>query len=347
MAQLRGGLIGCGFFALNHLNAWRDLSREPEGAVITALCDRDADRLAKVAAEFGITRTYVDAAEMFAAEMLDFVDIVTTAPSHRALVELAASHGVAVICQKPMAPSIADGRAMVEACETAGVPMMVHENFRWQTPVLAVRDVLQSGVIGRPFWGRVSFRSGYDVIAGQPYLATGKRFIIEDLGVHVLDTARFLFGEVSRLTASIATVNPNIAGEDVATMLLVHAGGVTSTVDCSYSSRRARELFPEVLIDIEGSEGSVQLDAGYTLTVTSPGGIERRDVSPILLGWAQKPWHGVQESVLNIQRHFIETLRAGTSPATSGQDNLRTFALVEAAYGSAEIGETVDPERYA
>jgi len=347
MAQLKGGLIGCGFFAMNHLNAWRDLSREDGSAEIVALCDRDAERLASVAAEFGITRTYADAAEMFAAETLDFVDIVTTAPSHRALVELAAGHRVPVICQKPMAPSISDGRAMVDACEKAGIPMMVHENFRWQKPVLAVRDVLESGVIGRPFWGRVSFRSGYDVIAGQPYLAKGTRFIIEDLGVHVLDTARFLFGEVSRLTASTATVNPSIAGEDVATMLLVHENGVTSAVDCSYSSRRARELFPEVLVDVEGTEGSVQLDAGYALTVTSPAGVERRDVSPNLLGWAQKPWHGVQESVFNIQRHFIETLRAGTPPATSGRDNLKTFALVEAAYGSAESGETVDPERYA
>lgn len=236
---------------------------------------------------------------------------------------------------------------MVAACKAAGVAMMVHENFRWQKPVLAVRAVLDSGVIGKPFWGRVSFRSGYDVIGGQPYLALGKRFIIEDLGVHVLDTARFLFGEVARLTASTATVRPDIAGEDAATMLLVHEGGVTAVVDCCYSSQRARELFPEVLVDIEGSEGSVQLDAGYALTVKSPAGVERRDVSPTLLGWAQAPWHGVQESVLNIQRHFIETLRSGKVPATSGTDNLRTFALVEAAYASAERGETVDPARFA
>lgn len=346
MTLLRGGLIGCGFFASNHLKAWRDLAREPGGAEIVAVCDQDAERLADAAAEFGIARTYADAASMLAAEGLDFVDIVTTAPSHRALVELAAAHGVAVICQKPMAPDIADGRAMVEACEKAGVAMMVHENFRWQAPLLAVRAVLDSGVIGRPFWGRVSFRSGYDVIAGQPYLAKGKRFIIEDLGVHVLDTARFLFGEVARLTASTTTVNPAIAGEDVATMLLVHRDGVTSVVDCSYSSRRARELFPEVLVDIEGSDGSLQLDAGYALTVRSPGGIETRDVSPTLLPWAQEPWHAVQESVLNIQRHFIDCLRAGTVPATAGSDNLKTFALVEAAYGSAATGETVDPERF-
>jgi predicted dehydrogenase len=347
MALLRGGLIGCGFFASNHLKAWRDLAQEPHGAAIVALCDQDPARLAKASAEFGVTQTYVDAATMMEAEGLDFVDIVTTAPSHRTLVELAAGHGVAVICQKPMAPDIADGRAMVAACEQAGVAMMVHENFRWQRPLLEVRAVLDSGAIGRPFWGRVSFRSGYDVIAGQPYLAEGKRFIIEDLGVHVLDTARFLFGEVTRLTASTATVNPAIAGEDVATMLLVHQEGVTSVVDCSYSSQRAREQFPEVLVDIEGSEGSLQLDAGYRLTVRSRGKTERRDVSPEMLAWATEPWQAVQESVLNIQRHCIQCLRTGAAPATAGSDNLKTFALVEAAYGSAATGETVDPARFA
>ncbi|KQT51996.1 oxidoreductase [Aureimonas sp. Leaf454] len=343
MSSLNGGLIGCGFFADNHLNAWRDLAQEPGGAGIVALCDRDEERLAKVAARFGIERTYTDAKAMFEAESLDFVDIATTAPTHRALVELAAAHKVPVICQKPMAPTIADGRAMVAACEAAGVPMMVHENFRWQKPIMAVKDVIASGAIGKPFWGRVSFRSGYDVISGQPYLAEGERFIIEDLGVHVLDTARYLFGEVSRLTASTAQVNPAIKGEDVATMLLVHANGVTSVADCSYSSRRARELFPEVLIDVEGSEGSVQLEAGYAMTIQSRGRVETRDVSPTLLAWASRPWHGVQESVLNIERHFVETLRAGTPPATSGADNLKTFALVEAAYLSAAKGETVDP----
>jgi D-apiose dehydrogenase len=71
---------------------------------------------------------------MLAAEKLDFVDIITTVESHRPLVELAAGHGLPVICQKPFALDMADARAMVEACERAGVPLMVHENFRWQSP---------------------------------------------------------------------------------------------------------------------------------------------------------------------------------------------------------------------
>jgi predicted dehydrogenase len=341
--MLNGALIGCGFFAMNQLNAWRDIEREGGGARIIALCDRDPERLAAAATRFGIERTYPDAAEMMARETLDFVDIATTAPSHRGLVELAAANRLPVICQKPVAPTFDDAKAMVAACEAAGVPFMIHENFRWQSPLIAVRQAIDSGAIGTPFWGRVSFRSGYDVYAGQPYLAEGERFILEDLGVHVLDTARFLFGDVAGVAARTNRVNPRVRGEDVATVLLSHENGATSIVDCSYSSRLEQELFPQTLVEIDGSDGSIRLSANYRLAVTGKSGTEVRDVSPPLLPWAERPWHNVQESVLLIQRHWVDCLSTGKAPSTSGRDNLGTYALVEASYLSAATGKTVDP----
>lgn len=77
--------------------------------------------------------------------------------------------------------------------------------------------------------------------------------------------------------------------------------------------------------------------------MVSPSGTERRIVEPALLPWAEKPWHGVQESVLRTQEHWVDCLRAGREPDTSGADNLRTYALCEAAYASAASGHTVDP----
>src|SRR4051812_8374589 len=115
---LKGALIGCGFFAINQLHAWRDVA----GAEIVALCDRDTNRLATVAAQFPGTATYTDAEALFAGEPLDFVDIATTVASHRPLVELAASRRVPVICQKPFAASLTEAQAMVTACADAGVP---------------------------------------------------------------------------------------------------------------------------------------------------------------------------------------------------------------------------------
>ncbi|WVT75757.1 Gfo/Idh/MocA family oxidoreductase (plasmid) [Sinorhizobium chiapasense] len=337
MAKIKGALVGCGFFALNQMHGWREL---PEVEIV-AICDRDPERLNIVGEQFDVARRYSSAEAMFAEGGFDFVDIATTVGSHRALVELAARHRVPAICQKPFAPTLDDAKAMVAAAEGAGIALMIHENFRWQTPILAVKEVIDAGEIGTPFWGRVSFRSGFDVFSGQPYLAKGKRFIIEDLGIHSLDIARFLFGDARSMSARTRRINPDIAGEDVATMMLDHDNGVTSIVDVSYATRLPEEPFPQTLIEVDGTKGTLRLGLNYKLAVHGSAGALERDVSPNLLPWASKPWHNIQESVALIQRHWIERLGSGREPDTSGRDNLKTFALVEAAYLSAEREETV------
>ena len=98
-------------------------------------------------------------------------------------------------------------------------------------------------------------------------VVTIERFIIEDLGIHILDVARFLFGDVARVTARTRRVNPAVRGEDVATILLDHENGVTSVVDCSYATLMAVESFPETLIEVDGAEGSIRLNQGYDLVV--------------------------------------------------------------------------------
>ena len=137
--RLRAGLIGCGFYSRNHLHAWRDLAEDVE---LVAVCDRNEQKAAEAAKAFDVPRWYSDAAQMFEAESLDFVDIVTTMPSHKPLVLLAASHKLPAVVQKPFAPTWQDCLDMVEACRHAGVPLMVHENFRFQSPILEVRRVL-------------------------------------------------------------------------------------------------------------------------------------------------------------------------------------------------------------
>ncbi|MEN5277173.1 Gfo/Idh/MocA family oxidoreductase [Brucella sp. TWI432] len=338
MAELNGALIGCGFFAINQMHAWNDVL----GAKIVAICDRDPERLKIVGDQFGIERRYTDAQALFADGCIDFVDIATTVSSHRALVELAAAHKVPAICQKPFAKTLDDAKAMVKVCDEAGIPLMVHENFRWQTPIQAVRKALDSGVIGAAFWGRFSFRSGFDVFSGQPYLAEGERFIIEDLGIHTLDIARFILGDVTSLVARTKRVNPKIKGEDVATILMDHENGATSIVDVSYATKLETDPFPETLIELDGEKGSIRLYHGYRLEVMTPNGTTVSDVSPKLLSWASRPWHNIQESVFAIQQHWVDQLASGKETSTSGADNLKTFALVEAAYDSAASGNRVD-----
>jgi predicted dehydrogenase len=336
--RLRGALIGCGFFAENHLNAWASI---PDVEVV-AVCDLDPAKAAGAAARFGVPKHHTDAATMLREERPDFVDVATTVASHRPLVELAASERVPTIVQKPFGLTMADCEAMVAACAAARVPLMVHENFRFQPPLRALRGLMGEGRIGRPHFGRITFRTGHDIYVKQPYLATEERFIISDLGVHVLDMARFYFGEVASVACRINRINPNIKGEDTATMLLQHQGGAVSVVDCSYATPILPDPFPETLVEIDGDQGAMRLEQGYRLRLSDRRGrIETRELDPEPLPWAERPWHVVQESVLRIEEHWVDCLRRGVEPETSGADNLRTFALVEAAYRSAETGETV------
>ena len=105
-----------------------------------------------------------DSGRRFETATIDQVSVVDDGPI-RALVELSLSHGVHVICQKPFAENLSDARAMVEAAERAGKYLMVHENFRWQSAVRKVIDIVRSDRIGTPFFCRASFRSGYDVFS--------------------------------------------------------------------------------------------------------------------------------------------------------------------------------------
>jgi len=191
----------------------------------------------------------------------------------------------------------------------------------------------------------VSFRTGYDVYANQPYLAEEERFILLDLGIHVLDIARVFLGEVATVQCQTQSVRPGLRGEDMATVLLRHENGASSVVDCSYATRLLPDPFPQTLVTIEGTRGGLVLGRDFQLEVTSDGVLQREDVSTPLRAWTSVPWHVAQESVLNTQRHFVDCLRRGVEPATSGADNLRTYALVDAAYASARAGRAVTPAR--
>jgi D-apiose dehydrogenase len=349
MNPLRGAVIGCGFFAQNHLNAWNQI----DGVKLAAVCDADKSKAAAAQQKFGVPSAYADAAEMLQTEKLDFVDVAAGVAGHRPLVELAAKFGVPVICQKPMAATLDDARAMVAACEAAGIPFMVHENFRWQHPMRQTKAAAEQ--IGKLTYGRLAFRTPYDVYANQPYLAEDEQFIIADLGVHVLDLARFFLGEVRSLTCLTQRVNERIRGEDIATIMMQMQSGAAVIVEASYASQTERDLFPQTLIALEGTAGSVTLDADYQLTSVACSAspyakdkhtdisrtVTHRDVSAPTHSWSAEPFHAIQDSVLAIQTHWANCLRTGQVPETSGADNLKTLELVFAAYESARKGTTV------
>ena len=303
---------------------------------IVAVCDADSSKAEAFQTEFGVGKVFNRAKEMLERTPLDFVDIVTQPESHVEMVQLAAKYRISAICQKPLTFIPKEAREVVALCQQRNVPLMVHENFRWQSPMRAVKKA--SKQIGNLFFGRICFRSPYDVYVNQPYLAEAPRFIIADLGVHLLDLARFFMGEATELTCVTQQVNPNIKGEDSATILLKMESGAACVVDLSFASSADPDPFPQTFVHLEGSQGTVTLDDDYKLTVVLDGVAKKRSVNPIPLPWSCPPFHVIQESVLNTQKHWLECAKAKRTPETSGEDNLKTLELVFGAYKSAERG---------
>lgn len=334
----RGVLIGCGFFAANHMHAWAGIP----GAVIVAVCDQDAAKARAMADRFRIAKAYTDAAEMLIAERPDFVDIATTSASHRPLVELAAPHAKLVICQKPMADTMADGEAMVAAAANAGIPLVIHENFRWQKPFRDIARRIASGDLGKIHFARFSFRHGYDNYVNQPYLAQIERFTLMDVGLHLFDLCRHLVGEATTLSCRTQRLNPIVRGEDAFTALIGHDNGATSVVDCSFYSKLTPHRFPQTTAWIEGDRGTIDLDEDYRMTVHGPGGRESFHVEPEVPSWGEKPWHVIQDSVVAFERHVVDVLNGTAEPQPAGAHNLRTLAMSLAAYEAAATDKVID-----
>jgi len=276
---LRFAVLGAGFWARVQLAAWGEVP----GALCVAVCDPDRNRAENLARERDVPAVYDDPAALLAAEQLDFVDIITPVETHSPLVEMAARHDLPVICQKPMAPSLEEAEKMVETCRAAGVPFFVHENWRWQTPLREVARVLASGVVGHPFRARLQFSSSFPVFENQPFLATLDQFLLTDIGSHVLDAARFLFGEADTLFCQTYRAHKNIAGEDVATVMMPmrrpNANDSTIVVcEMSYASRLENERFPETFVLVEGER--VAAGDGFVTLNLLPYAVARLDEEP-------------------------------------------------------------------
>ena len=329
---------------LNHLNAWRDL--RAQGVEIVALCDTDRAKAEQAARDFGVPEIYTDFSQMLGEARLGLVDIVTQVRSHRPLVELSLAAGVPTIVQKPFGLTLDDCAKMTALSMQRAVPLAIHENFRFQLAMRKARDILTSGEIGDANWARISFRTGYDIYSGQPYLREERKFVLNDLGPHVLDLARFLLGEVNWLTAETQMRRKDLAGEDTASMLLRHVSGTVSVVECTYESKRLPDTFPETLLEIEGTQGALILKSGYELSVTSGGKSRSINADPTAAPWMERPWHVVQDSVLTTCQHILTALQQGRPSDVTASDNFKTMALCDAAYQSAESHRAVSPRNF-
>ncbi len=337
MDNLRFAIFGTGFWAQFQLAGWLEVG----GVECVACYNRTVSKAEALAERFGVPAVYGDAEELLRNEEVDFIDIITDVDTHAPFVELAAKYGKPVICQKPMAPDLTTARRMVAICREAGVPLMIHENWRWQYPIRQFGEILHSGVAGKPFRAHVVYANSFPVFDNQPFLKELEQFILTDIGSHILDASRFLFGDARRLYCQTTRVTPDIAGEDVATVMMETVNDVTVTCSMSYASRTETERFPETYIHVECSEGSVELGPDFWIRVTTADGTLSKRYAPPRYAWADPAYDIVHASIVDCNADLLRSLRSGQPAETSGDENLKTMELVFGAYESAATGSAL------
>jgi predicted dehydrogenase len=230
---------------------------------------------------------------------------------------------------------------MMEVCSREGVRLLVHENFRWQAPLRAVRRILNQGIIGEPFKCRLSYLTGYPVFANQPALRELSDMIIADLGSHQFDIARFLFGEVSHLYCQIQSINEGIKGEDVANALVTHRNGVQTFVEMSFATFSDPDPFPQTLLFIEGREGSIRLEKDFRIRISTRNSVKEMEAAPVSYPWANPDYAVVHSSIVDCNRNLLDDLAGRGKAETDARDNYKTMQLVNAAYESARNHKVV------
>jgi len=340
MKPLKGICIGAGYFSQFQYEAW---TRIPEVEIL-AVCNRNQERAQATAETYKIPRVLEYAELENALDELkpDFLDIITPPETHKAIVQLAARRGIHVICQKPLAPTLEESEEIVEIARQAGIRFLVHENWRWQPWYREIKSQLEQGTIGTLHSISVLMRMGDGwqndaYLSRQPFFRDYPRLLIYETGVHFLDTFRYLGGEIDSIYSRLQKRNPDIAGEDAGQVVAGFHSGATAILDSSRYNEtdceNPRYTFGKIRVD--GSKGHIELSTNGSLSLKPLG----EATVPIQYEHLSQYFGG--GCVYNVQRHFVDRMASGDPFESTGEDYLKTIALVEACYQSNKTNQVV------
>lgn len=331
-------VAGTGYFSQFHYDAWSRL----DDACLVGAASFDPDGLAGVRERYGVEAVFDDVGTMLDRTCPDLLDIAAPPTAHRTLLEEAAARGIHVICQKPLGGDLDSAKAMVERAEATGIVFAVHENFRFQPWYREARRLMDRGRLGEVT--NVSFRlrpgdgqGPRAYLDRQPYFQTMKRFLIHETAIHLIDSFRYLMGEMSGVFAHLRRLNPAIQGEDAGYLVFSFGSGAAGLFDgnrlIGFPAENPRLTMGELLI--EGTGGSLRLDGDGGLWLRPHEGPEAAHD----YRWENRSFGG--DCVLELQRHVLAHLIEGAPLENSGRDYLVNLEIEAAIYRSAETGRFV------
>jgi predicted dehydrogenase len=324
-SALRIGLIGAGWVTQYHLQAWQKLAGK---AQVVAIADPSADNVAARADAFGIAQRFASAQEMLAGCDLDAVDIAAPRAVHAELVRMVAERGLPVICQKPLAPTLAEAEAL--AHDVAGrTRLMVHENWRFRNYYRDAAGWIRDGRIGQITAARLTLvTSGtildsngqYPALVRQPFMRGETRMLVAEVLIHHLDTLRMLLGHLDVTAATLTQTCTEIAGEDGAVIQMQSQGGAGVSLFATFAAYGAPPSQSDRL-EILGKAGAIRLEGSELQLFGAQGEARSYDLAA--------SYQGSYDATI---AHFVDALHSGAPFETSPEDNLQTLRLVEDCY---------------
>ncbi len=348
-------ILGCGKVAHLHARAINNL----DNAKLAGVWSRTEKTAKNFAAKYNVP-FYIKISELAEKENIDLVIVCTPHPFHLEPVLEAAKSGVNILVEKPLASTLEDSDAMIEACKKAGVKLGVISQRRWYEPVQRVKKAIESGKIGKPVFGTINMlgwrdKSYYDSDEWRgTWLMEGGGVLVNQ-APHQLDILLWLMGEIDEVYGKWENLNhPYIEVEDTAVAIIKFKNGAIGNVIVSNSQKPG--IYGKVHVHGEnGASVGVQTDGG-AMFIAGMSGILEPPINDIwsvsgeeklLEKWNKEDseyFHNIDPMVYYMERqieNFLQAIQNNTEPLVTGEDGRKTVELFTAIYRSTRDNKPI------
>ena len=339
----RIGCVGSGFIMNDcHLAAYSKAGFNP-----VAIASRTQVNAAKCAKQHKITRVHESIEMLLNDESIEVLDLAVPPDNQLDVIKAACKRGIVkgILAQKPLGSNYAEALEAVESCEKAGITLAVNQNMRYDQSVRAGKTLLTKGIIGEPVLANIDMRG---IPHWMPWQERQGWVTLRIMSIHHMDTFRYWFGDPERIYCSVRT-DPRTQfphKDGIATYILEYSTGLRAIAIDDTWTGPAREGAPaDIGIEwrIEGLDGLAKGDIGWC---------QDPYTTPSTISYAAKGNNGFRspkwseswfpDAFIGTMAQLLIALESGDEPAIGARDNLKTMALVEAAYLSSEEHRAVE-----
>ncbi|MDD9823342.1 MAG: Gfo/Idh/MocA family oxidoreductase [Gammaproteobacteria bacterium] len=361
-AQVNIGLIGTSWWADSmYLPALAAHAR----AVVAALCGRDRGRAEALADSWNVPRVYTDYRAMFRAENLDAVVIAGANDTHHPATMAALQHNLHVLCEKPLALSVAEAAEMTQAAARAGAVTMVPFTYRFMPSNQFIKALLDDGYIGRPYHLAMRYYTGFGRAPDYHWRfdkAKAGSGVIGDLGSHFLHLAEWFYGDITAVTCHASALvkrapapdrAPYEQTEDNAAFLLEFAGGANGVVTVSSLAHEPTPFGQRHQFEFHGDAGTLYAENDWDKTEVvrgaragSDAGLAPMEIPAGHYGAARRDSvHNTYRDIFRVEQRmtgeWVDAILAGCAVQPDFAAGLRVQRVMDAALRSAAEGRRV------